>query len=139
MSVHSIEFACDSCQCVFLNDFSYIHCFLAVSNARKTKGLSRVNAPTAPNCKKGPMACKDDNMHQIHTIMYTQTNKSHVKNYNNRSSQRDPNCTRSERGTVGHSCFHLRLIPASPNAMNVTPKNKKICEENKKYETKQLE
>ena len=40
----------------------------------KTNGLSRVNAPTAPNCKKGPVACREDDM----LIKYTQRNKRHA-------------------------------------------------------------
>lgn len=48
----------------------------------------------------------------------------------------DPDCTRSERGTVGHSRCHLRLIPVTPKAMKITPRNKKICVERKsKYMT----
>lgn len=39
--------------------------------------------------------------------------------------------TRRESGTVGHSCFHFRLIPATPNAINSTPRNKNVCMETK--------
>lgn len=41
----------------------------------------------------------------------------------------DPEFTRRERGTVGHSCFHFRLIAVTPEAMNIIPKNRKICSE----------
>lgn len=43
----------------------------------------------------------------------------------------DPDFTRRDRGTVGHSRCHFRLIAVTPKAMNITPKNKKICLEKK--------
>lgn len=41
-------------------------------------------------------------------------------------------CTWRERGTVGHSWRHRRLIPATPKEMNNMPKNRKIWEGEKK-------
>lgn len=42
-----------------------------------------------------------------------------------------PHCTRSERGTVGHSCCHCRLNAATAAPMKITPRTKKNCMEGK--------
>lgn len=129
-------------QCVLLNYI--IHLSLAVWKPLKTNGLSRVNAPTAPNCKKGPVACQEDDTHVKNTCERRQVSvkKQTIKKpsvsirHTFKFWESDPDCTRSERGTVGHSRCHLRLIPVTPKAMKITPRNKKICVERKsKYMT----
>lgn len=128
------------CSCVWqylvLNYVWDIHFLLAVWNPRKMNELSRVHAPTAPNCRKGAVACPEADMH-IRNTWCTQTTKIHVKKQQTftllvsfphlQPLTWDPYCTRSERGTVGHSFFQQTLIPVTPKAMNITPKNKKIC------------
>lgn len=44
---------------------------------------------------------------------------------------RESDCTCSESSTAGHSCCHFRLIPATTNVINSTPRNKKICVDKK--------
>lgn len=59
-----------------------IHLSLAVWKPLKTNGLSRVNAPTAPNCKKGPVACQEDDTHVKNTCERRQVSvkKQTIKN-----------------------------------------------------------
>lgn len=55
----------------------------------------------------------------------------HTASINPSHKLKESDCTRSESSTVGHSCCHFRLIPATPNVINSTPRNKKICAEKK--------
>lgn len=44
-----------------------IHFSFAMLKPLKTNELSRVNAPTAPNCKKGAVACREADAHSGQT------------------------------------------------------------------------
>lgn len=61
----------------------------------------------------------------------TETN-FHTASINPSHKLRESDCTRSESSTVGHSCCHFRLIPATPNVINTTPRNNKTCAEKDK-------
>lgn len=75
--------------------------------------------------------------HACQKHMRTQTNKCR-KTF--KFGESDPDFTRSERGTVGHSRCHFRLIAVTPKVMKITPKNKKIClEKNQIYNIHQFQ
>lgn len=97
--------------------------------ALKMKGLSRVTAPTAPNCRKGPVACGGWE-HSSHKQQQQQQQTKKVSSPHPHTLS-IPHCTRSERGTVGHSCCHCRLNAATAAPMKITPRTKKNCMEGK--------